>query len=37
MGFPSPATDYIETRLNLDDIMVAHPAATTIIQEPGVS
>ncbi|KQN53223.1 hypothetical protein [Erwinia sp. Leaf53] len=35
MGFPSPATDYIETRINLDDLMVAHPAATTIIREPG--
>lgn len=34
MGFPSPANDYIETRINLNEVMVAHPAATSIIREP---
>jgi DNA polymerase V len=27
-GFPSPADDYIEARLNLQDVLVSHPAAT---------
>ena len=27
-GFPSPADDYIEARLNLQDVLVTHPAAT---------
>jgi DNA polymerase V len=28
MAFPSPATDYIETGLNLHDLIVKKPAAT---------
>ncbi|RXJ10413.1 S24 family peptidase [Lelliottia nimipressuralis] len=28
MGFPSPATDYIEDRLSLDKLFIAHPSAT---------
>lgn len=27
-GFPSPADDYIERRLNLQEYLVSHPAAT---------
>ena len=27
-GFPSPADDYIERRLNLEEYLVSHPAAT---------
>ncbi len=27
-GFPSPADDYIERRLNLQEYLVTHPAAT---------
>ncbi|WP_368900334.1 phage repressor protein [Mixta calida] len=28
MGFPSPAQDYIERRLDLNDLLIARPAAT---------
>lgn len=27
-GFPSPATDYIEERINLNEYIVTHPSAT---------
>ncbi|MXJ78859.1 LexA family transcriptional regulator, partial [Escherichia coli] len=28
MGFPSPAQDYVEERISLDKLLIAHPAAT---------
>jgi DNA polymerase V len=28
MGFPSPAADYIDDRIDLDKLIVAHPSAT---------
>ena len=28
MGFPSPATDYVEQRISLDAKFISHPAAT---------
>jgi DNA polymerase V len=28
MGFPSPATDYIEARLSLDKLFISRPSAT---------
>jgi len=28
MGFPSPATDYVETRLSLDEKLISRPSAT---------
>ncbi|EMH2076284.1 LexA family transcriptional regulator [Citrobacter freundii] len=28
MGFPSPAADYVETRISLDQQLIRHPAAT---------
>lgn len=28
MGFPSPAADYTETRISLDERCITHPAAT---------
>ena len=28
MGFPSPAADYVETRISLDKQLISHPAAT---------
>lgn len=28
MGFPSPATDYIEERISLDKLFISHPSAT---------
>ena len=27
-GFPSPAEDYIEENLNLQDLMISHPSST---------
>ena len=33
MGFPSPATDYVETRIDLNAIMVARPSSTSIYSE----
>ncbi|EAN3036999.1 translesion error-prone DNA polymerase V autoproteolytic subunit [Salmonella enterica subsp. enterica serovar Newport] len=27
-GFPSPAQDYVEDRLNLNTLLIAHPSAT---------
>lgn len=31
-GFPSPADDYIENKLKLDEIVVKNPAATYFIR-----
>ncbi|HHA2176382.1 TPA: LexA family transcriptional regulator, partial [Enterobacter bugandensis] len=28
MGFPSPATDYVEQRISLDKRIITRPAAT---------
>ena len=36
-GFPSPAEDYIECNLDLNDFMVAHPAATYYVRVSGDS
>ena len=36
-GFPSPADDYAETALNLDALLVAHPAATFYVRVSGDS
>lgn len=36
-GFPSPADDYIEGRLDLNDLMVQHPAATFFVRVAGDS
>jgi DNA polymerase V len=36
-GFPSPAADYIEGRLDLNDHLIARPAATFIVQIAGES
>jgi len=32
MGFASPAQDYTETRLSLDDLFIKRPAATYFIR-----
>lgn len=34
-GFPSPATDYCESRLDLNDLCVKHPAATYFVRAQG--
>jgi DNA polymerase V len=36
-GFPSPADDYIEKNLDLNDMMVSHPAATFYVRVEGDS
>ncbi len=36
-GFPSPAEDFIEKHLSLDELLVPHPAATFFIKVQGES
>ncbi len=36
-GFPSPADDYIEKRLDLNELVVRHPAATFYVKVEGES
>jgi len=36
-GFPSPADDYIETNLSLDDYLIDQPAATIFVRVSGIS
>lgn len=36
-GFPSPADDYIETHLDLNSHLIAHPAATFFVTASGDS
>ncbi len=36
-GFPSPADDYIEKSLDLNEYLIAHPAATFFIRVEGDS
>ena len=36
-GFPSPATDYMEKKLDLNEYLITHPAATFIVKASGSS
>ena len=36
-GFPSPATDYMENKLDLNEYLIKHPAATFIVKASGTS
>lgn len=36
-GFPSPADDYVEKLLDLNELMIAHPAATFFVRAEGDS
>ena len=36
-GFPSPATDYMENKLDLNEYLIKHPAATFIVKANGPS
>ncbi len=36
-GFPSPADDYLEGRIDLDEHEVEHPAATSVVRVAGDS
>ncbi len=36
-GFPSPADDYVEKKLDLNELLVTHPAATFFVRVEGHS
>lgn len=36
-GFPSPAEDYLVDTLNLNDLLIKHPAATFMVRVSGLS
>jgi len=36
-GFPSPASDYVEKSLDLNDLCINHPAATYFVRAAGDS
>ncbi len=35
MGFPSPSTDYLEERIDLNSILIKHPLSTFIFRSEG--
>lgn len=36
-GFPSPAQDYVEQRIDLNELLVQHPSATYFVKASGDS
>lgn len=36
-GFPSPAQDYVEKRIDLNELLVSHPSATYFVKAAGDS
>ena len=36
-GFPSPASDYMESKLDLNEYLITHPAATFMVKADGTS
>ncbi|MBK0402545.1 translesion error-prone DNA polymerase V autoproteolytic subunit [Adhaeribacter sp. BT258] len=36
-GFPSPAEDYLEDKINLQELLIAHPSATYFLKVRGDS
>lgn len=36
-GFPSPAQDYVEQRIDLNELMIQHPSATYFVRASGDS
>lgn len=36
-GFPSPALDYVESRIDLNELMIPHPSATYFVKAAGDS
>ncbi|HHQ4053158.1 MULTISPECIES: translesion error-prone DNA polymerase V autoproteolytic subunit [Citrobacter] len=36
-GFPSPAQDYVEKRIDLNELLVRHPSATYFVKSSGDS
>ncbi len=37
MGFPSPAMDYVEVRINLNTLFIDHPSATSLVEQGCVT
>lgn len=35
-GFPSPAADYIEQRIDLNELLVSHPSSTYFVKASGI-
>ncbi|MGT3828206.1 translesion error-prone DNA polymerase V autoproteolytic subunit [Enterobacter kobei] len=36
-GFPSPAQDYVERRIDLNELLIQHPSATYFVKSSGDS
>lgn len=36
-GFPSPAQDYVEKRIDLNELLIRHPSATYFVKSSGDS
>ncbi len=36
-GFPSPAMDYIEKRIDLNEVLIKHPLSTFLCESEGLS
>lgn len=36
-GFPSPAADYVEQRIDLNELLIQHPSATYFVKASGDS
>ena len=36
-GFPSPAADYVEQRIDLNQLLIQHPSATYFVKDGGIS
>ena len=36
-GFPSPASDYVEHKLDLNEYLISHPVSTFIVKVTGTS
>ncbi|WP_286778076.1 translesion error-prone DNA polymerase V autoproteolytic subunit [Leclercia sp. UBA1284] len=36
-GFPSPAADYVEQRIDLNELLIQHPSATYFVKAAGDS
>jgi len=37
MGFPSPAQDYVESRIDLNKLFILHPSATFLVERGNLS
>lgn len=36
-GFPSPASDYVQDRIDLNELLVKHPSSTYLVEVAGYS